>query len=468
MTNELFDQQIDEMRKHLLQSHRMLGAAPAPYREVLTDAFSQIDVTLEELQVAEHELRQQSEALAESAQQVEYERRRYRSLFEFAPLGYIVTDVLGIIREANLASSILLSVEPKFLIRKPLPSFIDTSERAAFRYELANFKRTAYIPDWEVTISPRNGASFTASIMASAERNANGDIECIRWLIRDITERKRAEQRILDLNRELEARVAERTAELAASVERERHVTQILIQGMLERTSEDAFPGLGVRTLYAAASDDLLVGGDFFDAFAFDSGAVAFVAGDVSGKGVKAASYTAEIKYTLRAYLQKTESPENALMSLNEYLCDILERRSPEDTIFATLAIAIIDVEENAAIILTAGSEPVLILRSDGGIERIHCAGLPVGIFHGSIYERRDVPFNHGDRILLLTDGITETRKNGNMLGIEGTIALVEQTRRLSLAEAGQFIIDGARAFADDGLQDDTCLIVAERRAGVP
>ena len=464
MTNESFEQQIDEMRKYLTRSHRMLGSAPVPYREVITDAFSQIDTTLEELQVAEHELRQQGEALAESVQQAEHERHRYRNLFEFAPMGYVVTDAMGVILEANRAAAVLLNLEPRFLVKKPLAGFIHYSERSEFRKQLTDLRRTAYIPDWEVTIAPRNGEDFVASLMVSVEHDGSGAPECIRWLIRDATERKRAEQKILRLNRELEARVAERTAELEASVSRERHVTQMLIRGMLEEADEDAFPGLGVRTFYSAASHELLVGGDFFDAFALDRGAVAFVVGDVSGKGLQAASHTAEVKYTLRAYLRKASRPEDALTSLNEYLCNIQGKPLKDDPIFVVLAIAIVQLDQDEVAVFTAGSEPVLILRADGTAEQVHSAGLPLGIFPDCDYVRKTRPFYRGDRILLLTDGVTEARTNVDMLGIEGAAALAQEARHLPLNDAGQVILDGARAFAGDNLKDDACLVIAERR----
>ena len=51
---------------------------------------------------------------------LEEERQRYQELFEFAPDGYLVTDALGVIREANRAASELLGIRAEFLRGKPL------------------------------------------------------------------------------------------------------------------------------------------------------------------------------------------------------------------------------------------------------------------------------------------------------------------------------------------------------------
>ena len=85
---------------------------------------------------------------------------------------------------------------------------------------------------------------------------------------------------------------------------------------------EDSFPGLAVKTLYEPASDDALVGGDFWDTFACDHGNVALVLGDVMGHGLPAAIFTAELKYSLRGFVREHEHPARILTQMNAYLCE--------------------------------------------------------------------------------------------------------------------------------------------------
>src|SRR3954470_7412668 len=77
--------------------------------------LEELHTALEELRVVDEELRQQNEELVSAHLQVEIERQRYQDLFQLAPDAYLVTDLMGIITEANLSSSRLLGVTPQFL-----------------------------------------------------------------------------------------------------------------------------------------------------------------------------------------------------------------------------------------------------------------------------------------------------------------------------------------------------------------
>ena len=122
--------------------------------------------------------------------------------------------------------------------------------------------------------------------------------------IEDITERKQTETR------------------LAALHQRDRRIAATLQRALLFMPPEDAFPGLEVKMLHEAASEEALVGGDFWDMFAYDNGHVALVIGDVMGHGLTAAVFTAEIRFILRAFLREHERPGFVLDNLNAYLCE--------------------------------------------------------------------------------------------------------------------------------------------------
>ena len=84
---------------------------------------------MEELRVADEELRQQQEELVASRDILDAERQKYYELFDFAPDAYVVTDTLGIIREANAAASQLLGVPRQFLNGKPISLFFEEGAR---------------------------------------------------------------------------------------------------------------------------------------------------------------------------------------------------------------------------------------------------------------------------------------------------------------------------------------------------
>lgn len=167
--------------------------------ELAADSLEELRIALEELHVAEEELLQQNEALASMRAQLEAESRRYQELFEFAPDGYLVTDELGIIKEANRAAATMLNVPQQFLLGKPIINFIPYEERSAFRSRLQQLRNTERLQEWELRLFPRHGAGFDAAFTVATIRNNDGSTTGWRWLMRDITARKQAEAKLREI-----------------------------------------------------------------------------------------------------------------------------------------------------------------------------------------------------------------------------------------------------------------------------
>ena len=78
-----------------------------------------------ELRVKQDELKQQNEELRRTRHEAEVLRDRYADLYDFAPAGYFTIDAEGVIREANLTGSVLLSTDRQSLIGAPFAAFLD-------------------------------------------------------------------------------------------------------------------------------------------------------------------------------------------------------------------------------------------------------------------------------------------------------------------------------------------------------
>ncbi|HVE80273.1 MAG TPA: ATP-binding protein [Gemmatimonadaceae bacterium] len=210
----------------------------------------QLTKAVEELQVAEEELRQQNEALLETRAQLESERARYQDLFEEAPDGYVITDALGTIREANRAAAVALGVEPRFLVGKPLSVFVHESSLRDFRRAL-NAPSGDARADLSVQLHPRRGPDFDAAL--SVSRTLQGpSAGLVRWLLRDITARRRAEAQLAQLAAELERRVEERTGQLGAAL----HVQSELLRR--EQEARAAAERTRERMAFLAAASSAL------------------------------------------------------------------------------------------------------------------------------------------------------------------------------------------------------------------
>jgi PAS domain S-box-containing protein len=136
---------------------------------------------------------------------VEIERQRYQELFEFAPHGYLVTDMQGVIYEANRVAAALLGVRPQSLVGKPLSVYAAMESRPQLRSLVQGVGEFREGCEWEGQMRRRPGIVFDAALTAVTAcdivgRADNDDLSrthlsgTLLWILRDITDRNREEQ----------------------------------------------------------------------------------------------------------------------------------------------------------------------------------------------------------------------------------------------------------------------------------
>jgi len=194
MSADTFERQIEAARRRLTALEEQVGD-PAGAGTATLDALTELSTAVEELRVAAEELRQQNEELLAMRQALEAERQRYRDLFEFAPDGYLVTDADGTIQEANQAAALLLDVRQDFLMGKPLVVFVAGEAHRGFNAYMARLHdgHLERVAEWQTTLQPRNGPAFPITLTTGRIRDSKGHLVGLRWLLRDSTQRVRAE-----------------------------------------------------------------------------------------------------------------------------------------------------------------------------------------------------------------------------------------------------------------------------------
>jgi len=177
---------------------------------------AELIAALEELSIAEGELRSQYQALVETHRQLELRRERYHTLFRLAPDPYLVTDQKGLIEEANSAAGDLLGVPNALLVKKPLLAYLGAEARAEFEQRLDRLTSSGRLDKWALAIETRDGRLVPMEATASLAGKGS-----ICWLFRDASVRLASEESMHALNRSLNARVAQRTRELEVALEGE-------------------------------------------------------------------------------------------------------------------------------------------------------------------------------------------------------------------------------------------------------
>lgn len=254
-------------------------------------------------------------------------------------------------------------------------------------------------------------------------------------------------------------------AERERLAERERNIAQQL-QAALTPSVPERLPGMALAKHYKAALDEAGVGGDFYDVFPVDKGCTALVVGDLSGKGLAAASQVATVRNMLRYALYRARTLAGAVHGLNALLAEqgLL-------TGFATLFVGAYDSGAGTLTYVNCGQEPALIRRAVGGlVEQLVPTGPVLGSFEGAAFEERTVALGPGDALAVFTDGLTEVgRSRTEMLGVEGVADLLvgvvvpeETDGAEAVAEHLTLrLIAGVDAAAEGGVtRDDVCLLV--------
>jgi PAS domain S-box-containing protein len=413
---------------------------PEPLPDAFPELLNELRTSLEELKVAEEELRQQNEELAAARETVEAEQRRYQDLFEFAPDGYLVTDAHWTIREANHAAATMLRTPQQFLVGKPLVSFVALEERRAFRCELNRLCRAELIQEWVVRLRRHRGPPFDAALTVATSRDWEGKPVAFRWLLRDITERQRAEARQQCLERVLE---------------HEREVVRLLTTSLLGTIPQ--IPGLQLAAIYQPASGSDQVGGDYFDFLPLNHRRIGVIIGDVCGHGLTALLHIAAVKYMLRAYAREDAEPQTVLHRLNRALCDEMS----EEANFVSLVYGVLDLESATFTYANAGHPPSVLY--DPASQRcchLERTGVIAGAFPDLEYQQRTVSLEPGVVLALFTDGVTEAGGLGDLSGDESVRATLEEHGAENAQSIATAILERVHDQVGGPLRDDMAIVV--------
>ena len=197
-------------------------------------------------------------------------------------------------------------------------------------------------------------------------------------------------------------------AEAAARIDKElEYAKQIQLSALPTN-----FPEGEEYTIFAQMIAAKEVGGDFYDFYKLNDDTVAFLAADVSGKGIPAAMFMMTAK-TIIKDLAESGMPVNEIFTkANEKLCE-----NNESGMFVTAWMGVLDIPSGKLQFANAGHNPPLLKRANGGFEYLKTrAGFVLAGMEGIRYRVGELTLSPGDRLFLYTDGVPEATNTDNKL----------------------------------------------------
>ncbi|MBI5464578.1 MAG: SpoIIE family protein phosphatase [Ignavibacteriales bacterium] len=248
---------------------------------------------------------------------------------------------------------------------------------------------------------------------------------------------------------------------IVRSIERERLQQEMLVaQRMQQRLLPQTVPQHPSLDIAATSVSSLEVGGDYYDFVSLPNEQLGIVVGDVSGKGVSAAFYMAEVKGVFLSLSKICTTSKQLLDLANQSLMESLERKA-----FISLIYGVLDLKTGSLNVSRAGHCPLVFVSEDKQ-ELIRPNGLGLGLTNRQVFsqttEERIILLKKNDVCVFYTDGVTESQ-NGSQEEF-GYSRLLEATRQARMDTANEIknrILNSIHEFTGtSSYGDDMTLVV--------
>ncbi len=216
---------------------------------------------------------------------------------------------------------------------------------------------------------------------------------------------------------------------------------------------EDSMPGLRMASLFLPADE---ASGDYYDMISLPDKVALLCVADVTGHGISAAMTTVLLRSLLRMAAETWCHPGEILEFVNHRF---VEAVLTED--FASVFLLRIDLRSGLTEYASAGHGTGWLLCPDGERRELESTGLILGIDEDATWESRELQLLLDDRLLVVTDGVTECRAaDGRVFGSQRLTELVEACSALSLDETVDQIRSALDEFRQGAVQQDDVTVL--------
>ncbi|MER5375665.1 PAS domain S-box protein [Streptomyces sp. NPDC002553] len=310
--------------------------------------------------------------------------------------------------------------------------------RGEVRALLKRLRRGRKVEHFEALRVTRTEALLDVDVTLWPTRDTHGTVVGACAIVRDISDRKRAE------------------AELTALYEQQRHIALTLQRSLMG--TPPALPGLATASRYRPATQGAGVGGDWFDLIPLGGDRVGVLIGDVMGRGLEAAAVMGQLRSAAHALAKTGMQPRQLMRALDTCVADL---DVPDQLV--TCCYLVIAPDAGTVTVCSAGHLPVLVARADDGIRPLSCpVNAPLGV-GDVLYEQSSSEIPPGATLVLYTDGLIETPGSDIELRI-GELSLLLEDLLLGtpcLETAADQVLAGLLPDPDSH-NDDVTLLLAQ------
>lgn len=214
--------------------------------------------------------------------------------------------------------------------------------------------------------------------------------------------------------------------------------------------------GLEIEARYLPMSS---VAGDFYDFLVIDEKRLGILIADVSGHGLPSALIASMLQTALAAQVPNACHPAQVLSGLNQALLGKFQSQ------YVTAAYLFVDLSKGTVKYAGAAHPPLLLWQSKTGRSAEYVEnGLMLGPFLDSHYSETTLTLQHGDKIVLITDGVIEARNSSDQeFGMGGLREIVDSNHSLPANRLVDAVLEGLSGWSEDaigaGQSDDITLL---------
>jgi PAS domain S-box-containing protein len=359
--------------------------------------------------------------------------------------GVVINDACARIIFANEIFQRMIKMPAEKLVGRVVTDLYPPEDVPALK-EHIEVRKAEGQGQYEFYVPQPDGGKMPVLVTSRQIEDADGAFYAVITAT-DITEQKRAENALREANLQLEQRHREIEEDLLLAARVQQSLSpKSLIWG---KSAVEAFYQ-PVRTI--GVDFGLVTPGEDY---------LSIMVCDVSGHGIGSALVANRIYTETMSQIESGAGLTPMLQHLNRFVMHNIG----SSVFFFTLAVARLNRAARNLEFAGAGHPPAMIVQPGERPRLLESRSAVLGLLPDAVGDDAsvEVPVKAGDRVVIYTDGFTETfDAQKNMLGVDGLSDIVRETAKLPLADMKQEIVERVAAWRSGPAADDMSLVVVE------